>query len=239
MDLNRLLRALSAADRELLGPSFERVELDRGTVLEEIGAQTEYAFFLETGLAAVVAHSPQRRIGVGVVGNDGMTGLDLVQDAGRAANETVVQAAGSALRIEGDKLRRVLETSITLRHMLLRYAHVFMVQASQTALTNAHATMEERLARWILMSHDRFAGDDLRVTHEFIALMLGVRRAGITTAIHMLEGNHLIRSTRDILHVDDRKGLVALASGSYGVCEAEYERLIDHTFRRPLHSKPD
>jgi CRP-like cAMP-binding protein len=233
MDQNRLLRALAAADRDLLDGLLERIELDRGTVLEVIGAQTKYAFFLETGLAAVVAHSPHRRIGVGVVGNDGMTGLDIVQNAGRAANETVVQAAGSALRIEGEKLRLAIESSGTLRHMLLRYAHVFMVQASQTALTNGHASMEERLARWILMSHDRFDGNDLHVTHEFISLMLGVRRAGITAAIHVLEGNHLIRSSRDILHIHDRKGLIALASGSYGVCEAEYERLIDRTFRRP------
>jgi CRP-like cAMP-binding protein len=232
MDLNRLLRALSAADRNLLEPSLERVELLRGTVLEVIGSPTEHALFLETGLAAVVAHSPARRIGVGVVGNDGMTGLDLVQNALLAANETIVQAAGSALRIEAVKLLAAMETSATLRHLLLRYAHVFMVQASQTALTNGHANMEERLARWILMSHDRFAGDDLHVTHEFIALMLGVRRAGITESVHILEGMGLIRSSRDKLHVVERTGLIAIASGSYGVCEEEYERLIDHTFRK-------
>jgi len=232
MDLNRLLRALSPVDRDALTPSLERVELVRGTVLETIGSKPDHAYFLETGLAAIVARSPHRRIGIGVVGNDGMTALDLVLNSGRAANETIVQAAGSALRIAGGTLRTAVEGSTSLRHMLLRYAHVFMVQASQTALTNGHAAIEERLARWILMSHDRFEGDDLRVTHEFISLMLGVRRAGITGAIHVLEGLHLIKSSRDILHVTDRKGLMALASGSYGVCEDEYERLIDRTFRK-------
>jgi hypothetical protein len=99
-----------------------------------------------------------------------------------------------------------------------------MVQASQTALTNGHAGMNERLARWILMSHDRFQGDDLTVTHEFISLMLGVRRRGVTESLHMLEGKHLIRSTRDHVHVLDREGLIDLASGSYGVVDAGVSR---------------
>jgi CRP-like cAMP-binding protein len=232
MDLNRLLRALSVADRDLLRPSLESVELFRGTVLESIGSRTDHVHFLQTGLVASVARSPHRRIGVGVVGNDGMTGLDVVQNAGRAANEAIVQAAGTSLRIDSDKLRSAMERSPTLHAMLLRYAHVFMVQASQTALTNAHAPIEERLARWILMSDDRFEGGDLHVTHEFISLMVGVRRAGITDAMHVLEGNHLIKARRDSLHVVDRQGLIALAAGSYGVCEEEYERLIGHSCRQ-------
>lgn len=96
----------------------------------------------------------------------------------------VISAATGPSPIEADALRRAQETSGTLRSLLLRHLHVFMVQASQTASTNGHAPMTERLARWILMSHDRFEGDDLVVTHEFISLMLGVRRQGVTEALH-------------------------------------------------------
>lgn len=233
---NRLLRVLSMSDRDLLGPALKSIDLQRGHVLETAGDSTEQAFFIETGLAAVVARSPGREIGIGVVGNDGMTGLDLVLEAGLAANQTLVQSAGRAVCIGAADLKAAITHSPTLRALLLRYAHVFMVQASQTALTNTHASIEERLARWILMSHDRFSSNDLTVTHEFIALMVGVRRQGITEALHMLEGRHFIRSTREKLHVVDRPGLIDLASGSYGVCEAEYERLIDGEFRRPFES---
>lgn len=231
---NRLLRILSPSDRNLLRPALSAIALDRGHVLEAVGASTGQAFFIETGLAAVVARSPGREIGVGVIGNDGMTGLDLVLEAGLAANQTVVQSAGKAVCIPAAALQEAMTRSVTLHTLLLRYAHVFMVQASQTALTNGHASIEERLARWVLMSHDRFSGNDLTVTHEFISLMVGVRRQGITEALHLLEGRHLIQSTRDRLHVVNRPGLIALASGSYGVCEAEYERLIDGQFRRAL-----
>jgi CRP-like cAMP-binding protein len=224
--LNRLVGAMSKSDQDLLKSHFEPIELQRGQVLETPGEKVDAAFFLDSGLVSVIAQSPQRQIAVAVVGHDGMTGLDIILDSGRSANETVVQAAGSAWRIAADDLRRAQQASPTLRAVLLRYIHVFMVQASQTALTNGHAGMDERLARWILMSHDRFQGDDLTVTHEFIALMLGVRRQGVTESLHTLEGKHLIRSTRDHVRVLDRGGLIDLASGSYGVCEAEYERLI-------------
>ncbi len=170
------------------------------------GQVTEQAFFIESGLAAVVARSPGREIGIGVVGNDGVTGLDLVLEAGLAANDTLVQSAGAAVCIGAADLNKAMEGSATLRGLLLRYAHVFMVQASQTALTNGHASISERLARWILMSHDRVSGHDLKVTHEFISLMVGVRRQGITEALHVLEGQHLVQSTRDNLHVVDRPG---------------------------------
>ena len=229
---NGLLRALSSHDRQLLTAGLSLVKLDRGHVLEVAGAATEQAFFVETGLAAVVARSPGREIGIGVVGNDGMTGLDIVLESGISANHTLVQSMGTAVRISAANLQGAMSDSASLRALLLRYAHVFIVQASQTALTNGHASLEERLARWVLMSTDR-NGNNLTVTHEFISLMVGVRRQGITEALHLLEGQHLIRSTRGSLEVVDREGLIALASGSYGVCEAEYERLIDGAFRRP------
>ena len=228
---NRLLRALLPSDQRSLLPALSMVELHRGHVLEVAGSTIKQAYFPETGLAAIVAQSPGREIGVGVVGNDGMTGCAIVMEAGLAANHTLVQSAGNAVTILAADLRKAVRKSATLRTLLLRYAHVFAIQASQTALTNGHASIEERTARWVLMSHDRYSANDMTVTHEFISLMVGVRRQGITEALHALEGRHLIRSTRENLHVVDRAGLIALASGSYGICEAEYERLIDGKFR--------
>jgi CRP-like cAMP-binding protein len=106
------------------------------------------------------------------------------------------------------------------------YVQAFMSQTAQTALTNGRAKLEERLARWILMAHDRTDGDTLDLTHEFLALMLGVRRPGVTIAMHFLEGAGLIRSTRRAILIVDRDGLEQHADGSYGVPEAEYERLL-------------
>jgi CRP-like cAMP-binding protein len=108
---------------------------------------------------------------------------------------------------------------------LQRYAHAFAVQAAHTALANAQGKIEERLARWLLMAHDRTTGDSLHLTHEFLALMLGVRRAGVTTALHALESNALIENSRGSIVILDRAGLEASANGLYGVPEAEYERV--------------
>ena len=234
MTSNRLLLTMAPADRDLIAPGLKRVEFSRDAVLETPGLPTRYTLFPESGLVAVVAHSPRRKIGIGVVGCDGMTGLEVVHRAGRAAQELLVQAPGTALRIESRLLSEALETSASLRALLLRYAYFFTVQSSQTALTNGHARMEERLARWILMSHDRLRGDALRVTHKFISLMLGVRRAGVTVAMHILESHRLVKSHRNLIEVLDRKGLIELTRGAYGICEDEYERLVDPAFRRGL-----
>ena len=108
----------------------------------------------------------------------------------------------------------------------MRYTHVFMMQAAGTAYANAHFTVEQRLARWLLMMHDRADGDDLEITHEFLAMMLCVRRPGVTVATHVLEGNGLIRAKRGRITVLDRAKLIELAADSYGLAEAEYDRLF-------------
>lgn len=223
---NGLLRALSDQDRNALQPLLKRVDLHRGQVLEGPALAIDHALFLETGLASVVALSPQGEVGVGVVGYDGMTGIGIVLGGGRPANETRIHAAGSALAIAASDLRNLQRERPALNDLLLRYVQVSLTQASQNALCNSLARMEEKLARWILMSHDRFRGNDLTVTHEFISLMLGVRRQGITVAMHELEGGGLIKSTRENIRVLDRDGLIARAAGAYGICEEEYERLI-------------
>ena len=161
-----------------------------------------------------------------MVGYEGMTGLSIVLGDDRSANETLVQSSGSALRISAKALRKVMGASQTFTATLLRYVHVFMVQGSQTALANGRGKLDERLARWLLMWHDRIRDDNLTITHEFLALLLGVRRQGVTVALHDLEGQGLIRSTRSLVRILDRDGLQRAANGFYGVPEAEYDRSI-------------
>ena len=147
-------------------------------------------------------------------------------DDDRSVNQTFMQSDGSALRISADDLRAALRDSRTLHSSLLRYAQAFAVQTSQTALVNGRAKLEARLARWLLMAHDRLEQAEFPLTHSFIAMMLGVRRAGVTDTLHILEGRGLIKARRGQITVVNRKGLEAASDASYGVPEAEYARLV-------------
>jgi CRP-like cAMP-binding protein len=119
-----------------------------------------------------------------------------------------------------------MQASPRLREVLLRFVQSFLIQATHTAISNGSARLEERLARWLLMAHDRIESDDLPLVHEFLALMLGVRRPGVTIGIHSLEGAGLIEARRGVIKILDRKGLEDAANASYGVPEAEYRRLM-------------
>jgi CRP-like cAMP-binding protein len=224
---NRLLAVLSPADRDLLTPKLETVALDVRHILEAPNEPISHVYFVESGLVSVIAAAPpNHRIEVGMVGYEGMTGLSIVLGDDRSANETMVQSPGRALRLSAGSLRKMLDASGSLTASLLRYANVFMVQGSQTALANGRGRLDQRLARWLLMWDDRIQPDDLTVTHHFLALLLGVRRQGVTVALHELEGRGLIHSTRGEVRILDRKGLERAAGGFYGVPEAEYARSI-------------
>jgi CRP-like cAMP-binding protein len=140
--------------------------------------------------------------------------------------KVMVQAPGRALRLPATKLIEASDRLPMFRTVLLRFIPTFMVQAASTILTNSSYLLEERLARWILMTQDRLETNSLPLTHEFLALMLAVRRAGVTETIHRLEERQLIRASRGTIQVLDRKGLEALAGGSYGQAEREHQRLI-------------
>jgi CRP-like cAMP-binding protein len=222
---NRLLAALSHTDRDLLTPALETVDLDVRDVLEVPNDPISHVYFVVSGLVSIVGTAaPNHRIEIGMVGYEGMTGLSIVLGGDRSANETLVQASGSAMRISTKSLREMLAASRSLTATLLRYVNVFMVQGSQTALANGRGRLDERLARWLLMWDDRVQPDTVAVTHEFLALLLGVRRQGVTVALDELEGKGLIRSTRGAVGILDREGLKLAASGFYGVPEAEYAR---------------
>ena len=223
---NRLLLAMSKSDRGLLAPSLTAVDLKRGQSIEQANTAIEHVYFPESGIISVVATSADHRIEAGVVGREGMSGTAVVMGNHRSPNDAFVQIAGRAHRLTAKRLRAALEQSNSLRRLLQHYAHVFMVQITQTALANGKANIEVRLARWLLMAQDRHGADQLPLTHDFIAVMLGVRRPGVTTALHDLEAKGLIRCDRAAVHVLKRKALMRVAGSAYGVPEAEYERLL-------------
>ena len=222
---NQLLSSLKADDLALLRPGLQPVDLPLMTVLEEAGEPVKDVYFFESGSASVVT-GERVPIEIGLIGREGMSGLSIVMHDDRSVNRTFMQASGTALSMSAARLRTALLDSPSLQSSLLRYAHAFIVQTSQTALVNGRAKIEARLARWLLMAHDRFDQNDFPFTHQFIAMMLGVRRAGVTDALHILEGRGLIRARRGQITVVDRKGLMALSDRSYGVPEAEYGRPV-------------
>jgi CRP-like cAMP-binding protein len=224
---NYLLRALSSNDLSLLQPFLEPVALNLRQVLVEPNTPIEHVYFVEQGICSVIAISQgNKRIEVSNVGREGMAGVPVIHDLDRSLHQTFVQVAGSALRMRAEDLQKAMEASPSLRKLLVHYAHTVWVQTAHTALSNGRFNTNQRLARWILMGHDRLDGDDVPLTHEFLALMLGIRRAGVTVGLHILEGERMIKATRGHITVRDRAKLEAMAGDSYGVPEAEYQRVI-------------
>lgn len=224
---NRLLARLGPDDLALLTPHLEPVDLPVGMVLIEPDRPITHAVFPETGLCSVIASLQERnRIEIGLFGRDGLAGTVLALGSNRVPHQTFMQVPGAGLRIEAGVLTRAIEASASLRLLLLRYTQTFLIQTAQTALANASAPAEERLARWLAMYHDRQDGDDLSVTHEFLSMMLGVRRPTVTVALQMLEGAGLVRAQRGRVRVLNRPGLIEAAGPAYGPAEAEYERLV-------------
>lgn len=224
---NELLRRMSPADLQLLSPHLHSSFLPLRTQLETANAPIEAVYFFETGIGSVVAKlRPEVDAEVVVIGFEGMTGSALVMGGDRSQHDCYIQVEAGVLSMHAEPFTKALSDSPTLRLFLLRYVHYAHIQTCYTALANARLKLEERLARWLIMCDDRTEADRLPVTHEFLSVMLGVRRPGVTVALQLLEGRGLIRSNRGEVIVRDRAGLIILANGSYGQPEAEYARLI-------------
>jgi CRP-like cAMP-binding protein len=224
---NCLLSSLPPAAYDLLRPHLESMEFDKGLVLIDRDVAFTHVHFMDRGIGSMVVATPDsRRVEVGLFGRDGMSGIGAVLGVNRISQQTIVQVAGDGYRIETEALRGVLASSPELLAKLLLYVHTMITQASFTALSNANQLVEERLARWLLMCHDRVDGDDIAITHEFLSIMLAVQRPSVTSALHVIEGNGFVRSTRGNVKILDREALVEFADGTYGAPEAEYRRLI-------------
>lgn len=224
---NHLLASLSAADFSLLEPHLEVVDLPVRKQLQTHNRRIDYVYFIERGIASVVTRdSGKQRIEVGIIGREGVTGLAVIMETDRSPNDTFMQMAGDGRRIKAGRLRESMEQSASLRRTLLHYGHSFVIQTAHTALANGRNKLPERLARWLLMAHDRVDGDDIHLTHEFLSIMLGVRRTGVTVALNQWAGAGLVETRRGVITILDRKGLVEVSNGSYGAPEAELRRLF-------------
>ena len=214
MSSNKLLSRLSRDDARLLDPHLEAVDLPVRKQLHVAKRRVDYIYFIERGVASIVANG-SHPIEVGMVGREGMTGTSvLLGDSERVPYDIYMQVAGTGQQMPADRLRDAIAKSPALHRILLGYVHVFIIQATQTALANARGKIEERLARWLLMVHDRIDGDELTLTHEFLSVMLGVRRSGVTTALHELERKGLIESRRSFIAIMDREGLEESATAN-------------------------
>ena len=224
--INYLLSSLSGDDFGLIGPSLEPVVAAVRHKIEESNKPIKHVYFPESGIISVVAViGGDLQAEVGIIGREGMTGHAVIMGDDRSPHAVYAQVSGHGQRIAASALRDAMDASSSLHRSFLRFVEAFMVQIAKTAVANGRARLEVRLARWLLMAHDRLDGNELPLTHEFLGLMLGVRRAGVTTTMHRLEQRGLIKATRGSILVRNRNGLKKIAGGLYGIPEAEYHRL--------------
>lgn len=224
---NTLLRQLPSAAFDALLPNMEAVALPTKLKVVLPDTATSHVCFIESGLASIVAtNTDDEDIEVGHIGREGMAGGHVLLKTDRTPSKTFMQVAGTGIRIPVEALNTMTMNHPEANNLLLRYVHYAGLQLAHSALANARYKMHERLARWLLMCHDRVNDDNLPLTHEFLSLMLGVRRSGVTNELHIIEGMRVIRATRGNIHVLNRQGLEEIARGSYGIPEREYARLI-------------
>lgn len=231
---NNLLRRLPEASLQRILPHLERVRLPRWHQLSSPQQPMKHAYFFESGIASVVIRSPDGRCSeIGIIGRDGMYPASAILDVDADPFSVHMQIQGEAQRIATPALKSMMAEDPEIHRLLACYVQALTVQQAYTSLSNAVHQIGERLARWILMCHDRVDGTEISLTHEFMSMVLAVRRPSITTALHVLEGKKLIYSERGVVSVRDRAGLVAFARDAYGECEREYERLIGTSIARP------
>jgi CRP-like cAMP-binding protein len=224
---NTLLLSLSSPDFDLLAPHLEAVTLGLRKLLEKPDKRIEDVYFPETGFASVVAiQRGGKEVEVGLIGREGMTGLPIVLGNHRSPHATYIQAPGKGHSIPAAELRQAIQASVSLRDSLLKFVQAFGVQTTHTAICNARSKLDVRLARWLLMAQDRIQDDILPLTHEFLSLMLAVRRPGVTDALNALRKRKLISYRRGEITINDRKGMARVAGDAYGTPESEYRRLI-------------
>lgn len=225
--LNHLLAALPAAEWARWAPQFEWVEMPLGQVLYESGRALSHVYFPTNAIVSllyVMADGASAEIAV--VGRDGVVGIALFMGGGSTPSRAVVQSAGEGWRLRGPAMREAFDRSHPVMHLMLRYTQALITQMAQTAVCNRHHLLDQQLCRWLLLSMDRLMGDELVMTQELIANMLGVRREGVTEAALKLQRDGLIRYARGRITVLDRPGLEARTCECYAVVKREYNRLL-------------
>jgi CRP-like cAMP-binding protein len=228
---NKLLALLPAPDLDLISRHLEQVDLPRKTPLAKFREPVSHIYFLTSGIASVVVVTPEgNSVEGGIFGSEGYVPTSAITGLETSPHDVNIQLAGAGYRMHFEAFRSLMKHSDSFAKVVGRSMEGFAVQLSYTAATNALHDVNERLARWILMCHDRVEGDQIALTHEFISLMLAVRRPSVTTALHILEGNGFIRSTRGTITIRDRPALEEFARDAYGRPEEEYRRLMNDLF---------
>ncbi|MDB5973331.1 MAG: Crp/Fnr family transcriptional regulator [Nevskia sp.] len=225
--VNRLIAGLPRAERNRILEDCERVDLVFGSTLCEPGKSFQYVYFPLTAFVSLVETVGNHRpLEVGLVGNEGMLGVTLALGVDAARLRGVVQGPGVALRMSASDLKSSLRTSPHLLRTLNRYMYVLMAQMSQIAACSCFHAVEARLARWLLMMHDRAHTDHFHLTHELLADTLGVRRSAVTISAGVLQKKKLIRYRRGEISILDREGLEAATCECYGIVVDDYTRLL-------------
>jgi CRP-like cAMP-binding protein len=224
---NRLLARLSEADRQRWRPLLEAVALPLGRVLYESGDTLSHAYFPTTAIVSLQYVTESGAASeIAAVGPEGLIGMPLLMGGGSTPSRAVVRSAGFGLRLPAGAMTHAFKASGPVTAMLLRYAQALITQMAQTAACNRHHSIDQRLCRWLLQSLDRLPGNEIVVTQELVASLLGVRREGVTEAALALQGCGLIRYARGRIQVLDRAGLATRACECYALVRREEERLL-------------
>jgi CRP-like cAMP-binding protein len=224
---NQLLAALPAAEFERWSSLLEPVDMTLGRVLYESGLSLSHVYFpIDSIVSLLYVMEDGSSAEIAVVGNEGLVGISLFMGGETTPSRAVVQSAGRGFRLEARAMKKEFDRGGPVLHLLLRYTQALITQMAQTAVCNRHHTLDQQLCRWLLLSMDRLQGNELRMTQELIANMLGVRRGGVTEAALKLQGAGLIRYTRGNIKVLDRPGLEQRSCECYAVVKKEYDRLL-------------
>jgi CRP-like cAMP-binding protein len=226
--VNRLLATLTTKEHKRLLPKLKTVSLVLGEVLYEPGAAIKHVYFPNDSIISLISElSETSLLEVGMVGNEGMAGLPVFMGVNSSSTRAVVQGAGTAMRMTSAAVRTEANRLGNLHHLLHRYSHSLMAQVSQSSACNRFHFVNARLARWLLMTKDRLGAEKFPLTQEFLANMLGVRREGVSKAAGALQAGKLIRYSRGVITILDRRGLEAKACECYAIIKAETDAYLN------------
>jgi CRP-like cAMP-binding protein len=226
--VNRLLATLPKNEYTRLLPQLKTVSLVLGEALYEPGDVIKYVYFPNDSIISLISElSETSLLEVGMVGNEGMAGLSVFMGVKSSSTLALVQGAGTAMRMSSAAVRTEANRLGSLHHLLHRYSHSLLAQVSQSSACNRFHMVDARLARWLLMTNDRLAAKEFPLTQEFLSTMLGVRREGVSKAAGALQAGKLIRYSRGVITIIDRRGLEAKSCQCYAIIKAETDAYLN------------